>query len=415
MTPQAPITHTNDALSHHHTPSNAATTTPIRRFVGFGDPVLDTVTAVSFEILTELGMHAGGCTSIPICELEHLLSRPEIHNGHLMKVPGGSAANVCKCIAGLQQQHQHGYVAFVGMIGADAAGVEYASMLKSHGVTPILAECIEADAATAACLCLISPDGQRTMRTHLGACQQFTSLQQLSAAQQQQLLVCLENGETAILHFEGYAMFKKDIMVTLMRSARRCEGGGGHSCKISLDLASFEVVKSCWEVLHSFLEEKLVDVLFLNEDEARAVFLAAGGLLENTNFTKEEHEEEEEEEEEVEQQLISAVQTYFLQFVEVVVMTLGKKGCVVATAKGERISAPADGDVTIVDTVGAGDFFSAGFLHAWMQGFSLQACAKCGCAAGAAAVQSAGADLGADGMERLRQRVNGDILCILPV
>ncbi len=103
-------------------------------------------------------------------------------------------------------------------------------------------------------------------------------------------------------------------------------------------------------------------------------------------------------------EVVAAAQGYLLRWVGVAVMTQGRAGCVAATATGERAAAPAE-TVPVVDTVGAGDYFSAGFLHAWARGAGLGAAAAAGCAAGAAAVQRAGADLGEAGMAKLRDKV----------
>jgi sugar/nucleoside kinase (ribokinase family) len=167
---------------------------------------------------------------------------------------------------------------------------------------------------------------------------------------------------------------------------RRARAAGSRT---SLDLASFEVVDRCWAVLTGLLEAGLVDILFLNEDEARAVCCAAGAMVSAVA----DHDD-----------AVEAAQRLLLRFVSVVVVSRGKKGCVAADRNGTRAVAAAD-DVKVIDTVGAGDYFSAGFLHAWLDGASLETCAKCGCACGSAAVQVEGAELPVDPAAALRCRV----------
>jgi len=362
-------------------PPIMASRTSSGRIIGFGDPVLDQISSVSFETLDSLDMEAGGSTAIHRSELERLLSLPEISNSKLITVPGGSACNVCKCLAGLRGNRPKGLddeVLFIGMVGMDSAGVDFHSMLEASGVKPLLPQCETEDTITASCLCLVSPDGQRTMRTYLGAAQKLISVEQLPSVTSE-----LEN--VGLVHFEGYSLYKIDVAESTMRLTR--ESGS----KISLDLASFELVKECWKALtEKILKEKLVDILFCNEDEARAA-CEAGRLLENVAESSAD-------------EVIEAALSYFLQSVEVVVISRGKDGCIVGTADGQRATAAAE-NVTVVDTIGAGDYFSAGFLHAWVSGAPLVACAACGCAAGAAAVQSAGAELGAIEMETLRNKV----------
>jgi sugar/nucleoside kinase (ribokinase family) len=77
---------------------------------------------------------------------------------------------------------------------------------------------------------------------------------------------------------------------------------------------------------------------------------------------------------------------------------------VVAATGGGWVSAPSLGNA-IVDTVGAGDAFTAGVLHAGLAGASLDACARSGCAAGGAAVAVAGGELGAEAGAELRRHV----------
>lgn len=367
--------------NHYNIMKSTFQRTTSGRIVGFGDAVLDAVSSVSFETLQSLEMQAGGSVAIPRAELERLLSIDEIKT-NLFKVPGGSAANVMKCIAGLRAYtpDEDADISFIGMVGQDAAGEEYKTMLQSHGVKALLPECHTDDAATAACICLISPDGQRTMRTYLGAAQELKNLHQIPKE--------AELHEAGLVHFEGYSLYKPAVTLESMRAARAA------GAVISLDLASFEVVRGCWEALKAILSENLVTIAFCNEDEAGAV-CKAEGLLDDATATDN-------------KSVIVAAQKYLLEFVDFAVMTCGKLGCVVGSAEGERVTAPAE-NVQVVDTVGAGDFFSAGFLHAWILGAPLQACAACGCASGAAAVQASGADIGEEGMRRLRAKVEGII------
>ena len=297
----------------------------------------------------------------------------------LHRVPGGSAANVSKCLAGLSAGAEtpglHPLsVSFVGMVGGDAGGEQYRRMLQAHGVHPALEESAAADKATATCLCLVTPDGQRTMRTYLGAAVDFQDLPESFAAAP----------GLRLAHFEGYCLYRARLAEAAMRAARTA------GAQISLDLASFEIVRGCWDALEAILRAGLVDVVFCNEDEAAAVCEVAaltGGSSGGGGADPD--------------AAVEAALTHLLQFSSVVVVSKGKRGCVAAAREAARVAAPAAG-VQVVDTVGAGDFFSAGFLYAWLQDAPLQTCAQCGCAAGAAAVQAAGAELGLEATQALR-------------
>lgn len=351
--------------------------------VGFGDAVLDIIARIPDEDLHGLRLELGGCLSVGFSELEALLSIPVVSRTS-RRLPGGSAANVCKCLTALGRKK----VDFVGMVGNDSAGDEYRAALSRHQVRPVLSRCCS-DAPTAMCLCLITPDGERTMRTFLGAAMEFSDKNMLPSD--------IQMTKHGLLHCEGYALYRPDITKSIMQKAQQA-----HS-RVSLDLASFEVVKTCFSTLKNILETGLVDIVFCNEDEARALSAAAEAtngskflrqlcadatVVQKSNTTPE----------------IEIAQAWLLQHTSVVVISRGKKGCCVANRAGERTAASADA-VMVVDTVGAGDFFSAGFLHAWVQGADLETCARCGCACGSAIVQVQGAELPHDAAENLRKQV----------
>ena len=164
------------------------------------------------------------------------------------RVPGGSAANVLKGLASLAPASLS--VAFVGMVGQDEAGWEYRQSITAHGVRPLLLES-GTGAATAACLCLVTPDGQRTMRTALCAALELSSPQQLprelapppptdggagagAGASGQPPI--------ALLHCEGYCLYRVAMAAAAMRAAR------ARGARVSLDLASFEVGGGGWWV-----------------------------------------------------------------------------------------------------------------------------------------------------------------------
>ena len=194
------------------------------------------------------------------------------------RVSGGSAANVVKGVAGLAGGSSTALqvqAAFVGMLGRDQAGAEYRGKLEGAGVdTSLLLESSSCGATTAVCLCLVTPDGQRTMRTYLGAALELASPGQLPAAA---AAAALAAGRPALLHAEGYCLYRPGVAAAAMRAAR------GAGAAVSLDLASFEVVRGCWGALEALLDQRLVDLVFCNEDEAAALCAAAGVQLPGTS------------------------------------------------------------------------------------------------------------------------------------
>ncbi|KAI3426463.1 hypothetical protein D9Q98_008830 [Chlorella vulgaris] len=372
--------------------------------VGLGDPVLDIVARVDHELLQKLGAEPGGCLPVSAEEMARLLAMPELRS-NMMRIPGGSAANVLKGLASLASSSSSSSststsasssirslsVAFVGMVGADEVGREYRRSIAAHGVDPLLLQS-SSGAATATCLCLVTPDGQRTMRTALCAALELNTPQQLppeltppsaSGAGSQG---SRGGGGLALLHAEGYCLYRVHVAAAAMRAAR------ARGARVSLDLASFEVVANCWAALCSLLQERLVDIVFCNEQEAAALCQAASVQLPLGASG---------------QQVVAAAQDYLLQQgVGTVIISRGGKGCSAKSAEGITAVCAAS-SVAIVDTVGAGDYFTSGCLLGLLSGASLAACTACGCAAGTAAVQTAGAELEAQALRQLRARIAG--------
>lgn len=358
--------------------------------VGFGDPVLDLVVHVSYETLKKLDFEPGGCCHISHQKLSSLLSMSDVAV-NLKKRPGGSAANVCRCFAALHSVHHPKFAAaaissvyFIGMVGQDGIAAEYESMMAAQGVSPLLLRSSTA-LESATCMCLVTPDGQRTMRTFLGAAQDLTHPHQIEDIMTSHFGL---NGCVKVAHFEGYSLFKSEVTAAAMKQFRT------KGALISLDLASFEVVRNCWDALSAILKEGLVDVVFANEDESACV----ADLLGSATTAVDDG---------LMQKKASAVQTaqdHLIRFVQVAVISRGRDGACALAADGRQATAVAD-DVHVIDTVGAGDFFSAGFLCAYVKRAPLDACLACGCAAGSAAVQVPGAFLDERNTERLRERV----------
>ncbi len=191
-------------LQAHASAAVGASSAAVVGVVGLGDPVMDLVAPnLPLDLLAELDMVPGGCIAVDGEEMARLLSRREVASQlhrrargrscaavhgpfisclhfltwasqpcivsllflaslarHLpaclpacCRLPGGSAANVCKGIAGIAAQGSC-TVSFVGQVGRDALGEDYRARLQAAGVQ---AELVEADsgAATATCLCLV--------------------------------------------------------------------------------------------------------------------------------------------------------------------------------------------------------------------------------------------------------------------
>ena len=379
-----------------------ATARPVtaRRIVGLGDPVTDVLCRVTradaLDILRDVDdgsredVEIGGCAGVTTAgDLDAIVSRAAA--GTRATTPGGSAANVLKGLAGIsragrgedEEDDESLVLTFVGTIeDEDAVGEAYEEALSRAGVRSALARRRRATPplGSARCVCLVDEHGQRTMRTYLGAAAK-TTVDDLPMG-------TLERADA--LHAEGYALYKPEVLRAACVAAKR------NGALVSLDLASFEVVRNRREALEEILRSGMIDLVFCNEDEARE--LARGTSSEARPPTNGRAAERPSEEVETE------ALKHLLRFVRVATCSRGKRGCVSMNAAGERAESRAEG-VTAIDTTGAGDTFTSGFLHAYLAGGSLRQCGDAGCAAGAEIVQVRGAEMDETRWRRVAEKI----------
>jgi sugar/nucleoside kinase (ribokinase family) len=236
---------------------------------------------------------------------------------------GGSAANTIHGLAMLGAE-----TAYIGSIGRDELGDFFESDMKNAGIRTILSR---RDSATGTAVALISPDFERTFATHLGAAVELGPAD-------------LKEGDFKgynILYLEGYQIYNKPLVDAACRFAEN------ENMKIALDLASYNVVESN---LSDFKEiiEKYVDILFANEDEARAYTgMEPEGALDVISKT-----------------------------CEVAVVKVGSEGSWIK--RGLEIIKIGTADVNVIDTTGAGDLYAAGFLYGYSIDKNLEVCGQYG-------------------------------------
>ncbi|MBR7168382.1 MAG: adenosine kinase [Bacteroidales bacterium] len=294
----------------------------MKRILGMGNALTDVLVQLDNEThLENLGLPKG---SMQLVDSDKNAAVQEyIRNMSKQMIAGGSASNTMRGIACLG-----GYSTFVGMVGKDEVGKVFEQELKDTGVsTNLFFSNIPSGTATA----FISPDGERTFATHLGAAIGMTA----------ELLTPELFKGYDIFHIEGYLVQNHD----LIRKAVHIAKYGG--LKVSLDLASYNVVEENLDFLQTLVRD-YVDILFANEEEALA-------------FTGKEPEEA--------LDIIS-------KMVEYAIVKVGKKGSLIKY-KGNVVSEGIT-DNKRVDTTGAGDFYAAGFLYALANGMTVEKAAHYG-------------------------------------
>jgi fructokinase len=317
-----------------------AVVTPTSRFdiLGIGNAIVDVVAPVPEAFITRHGLARGTMTLIDAARADALYAA--MPPGQ--ESSGGSAANTCAVAAALGAR-----VAYIGRVADDQLGAVFRHDIAAIGVhfpTPPLV----GGAPTARCLIQVTPDGQRTMNTFLGACVAFGP-EEVDTA-----LVA----DSAVLYLEGF-LFDPPAAQEAFRVAARAAREAGRQVALSLS-DPFCVGRHRAAFLE--LVSGYVDILFANEVEATSLY--------QTNS--------------IEEALDRARAD-----VALVVVTRGEQGSVVA--RGGRTVIVAAEPTVVVDTTGAGDAYAAGFLAALTAGADLPACGRLGSVAAADVISHYGA------------------------
>ena len=320
-----------------------------RLIVGIGSALVDILVHEDDKFIEKTGAAKGGMTLVVNTWIEHILAN---NSGAPAIVAGGSACNTVVGVGRLG-----GNARFIGKCGVDQWGRQYENDLVQQNVDPAL---LRSESPTGRVLSIITPDAQRTMFTYLGASAE-TRPEDISAA---------SFADAAVVHVEGYLLFNPDLIETALAAAKKA------GALISLDLASFTVVEQSLEVLERLVAD-YVDILLANEDEARA-------------FTGQSDE-------------TLALRT-LAQKADIAVLKVGPRGSHIAH-DGQTIHIQALGDGSAVDTTGAGDLWSAGFLFGLVSGYPLDKCGQLGSACGYEVCQVVGASIPEEGWTRIRKRL----------
>ena len=236
---------------------------------------------------------------------------------------GGSAANTIHGIASLG-----GNAGYIGKVGNDEFGEFFSRDMKEHNIEPFL---LKGSVDTGRAMAMISKDSERTFATYLGAA---IELNDADLANEQ-------FKDYDILHIEGYLALNHELMLKAAELSR------ANNMKISIDMASFNVVEDNLEFLKKYVKNH-VDIIFANEEESKA-------------FTGKEPEDSLNE---------------LAEQCEIAIVKIGKKGSLVKSEGKIYKIDPIE--VKPVDTTGAGDLFASGFLYGLTNNMPLDKCGQIG-------------------------------------
>jgi sugar/nucleoside kinase (ribokinase family) len=305
-----------------------------------GNAIVDVICTVEDDVLVREAIAKGSMTLINEARAEHLYGLMT----DVTVVPGGSAANTAVGVASFGAR-----AAFIGKVKDDEAGRYYAEGLEKAGVHFGTAFS-DAGPATARSFILVTPDGQRSMNTYLGACQALTvddvDLATVQAA--------------SVTYLEGY-LWDPPAAKDAFKKAAAIAHEAGRSVAITLS-DSFCVDRYRSEFL-DLIRTKTVDLVFSNESELHALYQTAD---------------------------TATAMTAIRQDCGLAVVTLAEKGAAVLTPDGVE-TVPAVAISQLVDTTGAGDLFAAGFLTGFSRGLDHVSSARLGVLAAAEVIQHVGA------------------------
>lgn len=317
------------------------------KLLGIGAAIADRILKISDEELARLPGRKGGMECVDYDAMQTILGACQ---SQVAFVPGGSCSNVMRGLRRLGHS-----CALISKVGDDAVGKQLSEALKAINIQDLYTT---AHMPTSQVLCLVTPDGQRTCRCYLGATSEMSGAH----------LEYAHFTGTTLVHIEGYTMLNESLTAKAMEYAKRA------GALVSFDLASFEIVETYRPQLLELLKE-YVDVVFANQEETRM-------LCDDTP---------------------EASCRYLQELCKVAVVSMNKNGCWVGT-EGRLQHCPAY-PVEAVDSTGAGDLFASGFLHGYLTGQSVQACAHYGALLGAAVVQVYGGDLPPEQWRKTRKLI----------
>jgi sugar/nucleoside kinase (ribokinase family) len=320
-------------------------TAPSIDVIAIGNAIVDVMAPSSDAAIEALGLVRGGMTLVDTDQAQVLYDAM----GPAREISGGSAANTLAGLAALGAK-----CAFIGQVADDQLGEVFAHDIRAGGIqfaTPVRA----GDPPTARCLIFVSPDGQRTMNTFLGA-SQFLPADALDDA---------AIAEAAVLYLEGYLWDPEEPRAAMRKAIAAARNAGR---KVAFTLSDAFVIARHGDDFRQLIAEGQIDILFANESELSA-------LTGHEDFN---------------QGLASLAGK-----VPVVICTCGAQGAV-AVAGGERAQVPAEPIAQVVDTTGAGDLFASGFLFGHVRGYPLAQCLKLGAICAAEVISHYGARPEAD-------------------
>ncbi len=312
-------------------------TQPVQ-LLGISNAIVDILAHIEDGFLDKIGAAPGSMTLIDEERAREIYAMM----GPATEMSGGSVANTIAGFANLG-----GSAAYIGRVKADQLGAIFNHDMRSLGVD-IRLEPGQDGAPTARSHILISADGQRTMQTYLGACTEL-AVDDITAS---------TVGTPKAMLIEGYVW---DLPEGPALTQRAMEIAKQNGTAVVLSLSDSLCVDRHRESFTSAIQNS-VDIVVADEDEVAA-------LVRTEDF----------------KDTLAALDSYDNLFA----ITRSEKGSVIVHGEEKFVQAATPVE-TVVDTTGAGDAYTAGFLYGWVNDYSLAECARLGTFCGTTVIQQIG-------------------------
>ena len=322
----------------------------MKKIVGIGNALVDVMTMIPDDsYLIRFGLPKGSMTMVDADRSGRI--KDIISPLKITLASGGSAGNTMYGL-GIMGVHS----SFIGKVGRDEMGNFYEKDMVDAGLLPIL---MRSDNPTGTAVALVTPDSERTFATHLGAATELDK---------DELNNTYFKGYD-ILYLEGYLIYNLPLVEQACRLAKE------NNMTVAIDLSSFNVVG---EKLAEFQKiiESYVDIVFANEDEAKAF----SGLEPRQALD-----------------MIS-------EKCSIAIVKIGAGGSWIK--RGDEVIKVDALKVTPVDTTGAGDLYAAGFLYGYSHGFSLDKCGLFGAILAGKVIEVVGARMSSEKWAEAKEHIS---------
>lgn len=328
----------------------------MEKIIGIGNALVDVLVQMNDDsLLTTFQLPKGGMQLID--EHQQQALNQSMQSLKPQKATGGSAGNTILALANMGMKP-----GYIGKVGRDEMGNFFAKNCTQTGIEAKLIVC---DTHTGVANTFISPDGERTFGTYLGA----AALMEASEIKPE-----LFHGYD-LLHIEGYLVQNHDLI------EKTCQTAKQEGLMLSIDLASYNVIRADLPFFQHLVKD-YIDIVFANEEEC-AAFTGTTDAKEGMKY-------------------IAALCT-------LAVVKLGSKGAMAmwgasSEQYGKEAFAPAH-KVNAIDTTAAGDFFAGGFLYAFCKNVPLEQCLQTGALLSSQVIQVIGTRLEEETWNKIRSSI----------